>query len=181
LTPSSTAGVLLPRRVPLLATGIPLSFARLNAELQGFIFLMVSALIACFLALPISVVVALLSCIGGYYLIIAFIHGGSFSIVQPLGASALVTSVVDASTQGIESSTQATSLYTGIYVLILAVLLGSAWACLSGHKPRKRKRAPYNVLRFQLLTLRLNSLHDWLLMNNVVARNLAERAAVEST
>ena len=180
-TPSSTAGVLLPRRVPLLATGIPLSFARLNAELQGFIFLMVSALIACFLALPISVVVALLSCIGGYYLIIAFIHGGSFSIVQPLGASALVTSVVDASTQGIESSTQATSLYTGIYVLILAVLLGSAWACLSGHKPRKRKRAPYNVLRFQLLTLRLNSLHDWLLMNNVVARNLAERAAVEST
>lgn len=63
-------------------------------------------------------------------------------------------------------------------VLTLGVLLGAAaWMALSGHKPRARTKAPYSVGRFQLVTLRLNSLHDWLMMNGVVARMLAERAA----
>ena len=70
--------------------------------------------------------------------------------------------------------------WTATVLLIFAFLAAAAWTCLSGHKPRARARAPYSVGRFQLVTLRLNSLHDWLVMNGVVARNLAERAAAQS-
>ena len=62
----------------------------------------------------------------------------------------------------------------------MALLLAAAWTRLSGHKPRARTRAPYSVSRFQFNTLRLNTLHNWLMMNGVVARNLAERAAAET-
>ena len=52
---SSSANTLLPRSTPLLASGLPLSIGRLHAELQGILFLGVSLLVGCLLALPLSV------------------------------------------------------------------------------------------------------------------------------
>jgi len=69
----------------------------------------------------------------------------------------------------------------GVWFLVIGLLLGVLWMGLSCHKPRQRRKAAYSVDRFQLKALRLNSLHDWLLMNVNVARNLAERAAGHSS
>ena len=58
-----------------------------------------------------------------------------------------------------------------------ALVLGGAATHLSGFSPRVRQMSAFSVARFQLLTLRLNTLHDWLLMNHGVAKYLAERDA----
>jgi len=147
---SSSANVLLPRRIGLLASTITVSVGRFYAELQGLIFLGLSLLLTAVLTLPLSIVTALLILVA-IWLIVASLNSD--------------TSQAEA----------------GEWFLIIGLLLGALWMGLSCHKPRQRTKAPYSVDRFQLKTLRLNSLHDWLLMNANVARNLAERAAGYST
>ena len=71
-------------------------------------------------------------------------------------------------------------LQTAINMLLIALLLTAAWMGLSGHTPRVRTKTPFSLGRFMFFTLRLNSLHDWLLMNLVNARNIAERMAAAS-
>ena len=57
---SSSANVLLPRRIGLLASTITVSVGRFYAELQGLIFLGLSLLLTAVLTLPLSIVTALL-------------------------------------------------------------------------------------------------------------------------
>jgi len=144
---SSRGNLLLPRSVGLLsAWSLPLSVARVHAELLGTLFLLVSAFITLVLSLPLSAV--------GAMLVFVFL-------------TALATE-------------QTSAAPTVFLVTVCSFLLVFAlWMMLSGHAPRKRTRAAYSVSRFQFLTLRLNALHNWLLMNRAVARNLAERAAAD--
>jgi len=143
---SSSANLLLPRRITLLCSNVALSSARLYAELQGLAFLGLSLLLTTILVLPLSVVVVVLSTVAIWLLLASLGTGFEQSIA-------------------------------GVWVLIFAFIIGALWTGLSGHKPRERNKSLYSVVRFQLMTLRLNSLHDWLLMNASVARNLAEHAA----
>jgi hypothetical protein len=145
---SSSANLLLPRRCDLLAWAMPLSVGRLHAELQGAIFLCASAILSGLLSLPISVIVLGLLLVGIDHV-----------------AKILVGSTALADMQGLG------------YTAILLLLFCSAWVSLSGPRPRQRTKSVFSTLHFQLLTLRLHSLHDWLLMNGKLARSLAERAA----
>ena len=125
---------------------------------------------------PLSVVVSALIGIGAYHLIM-FTFAGSGDGSEGGAASAHPGAAALAMTDNDEAITQ---LWMALILLLLGFLLAAAWVCLSGHRPRSRVKAPYSIGRFQLLTLRLNSLHDWLIMNLPNARSLAERAAAES-
>ena len=147
---ASSANLLLPRRCTFLASSsLPLSIARLHAELLGLIFMGLSALIAGILTLPLSVV------IGGLLLVTT---------------GHLAGVLVDSGETGVTLSS------FGMTVLLL-IMFCALWASLSGHKPRERKKSLFSVIHFQLATIRLNSLHDWLIMNVSLARCMAERAA----
>ena len=103
---------------------------------------------------------------------------GAYKLVEALADMARVSLDTDVSGSSfLPKSDIGFKITDSLLFFAPALVLGGAATHLSGFSPRVRQMSAFSVARFQLLTLRLNTLHDWLLMNSVVARTLAERAA----
>ena len=67
-------------------------------------------------------------------------------------------------------------------IIYLSAIFAPVWVMylfLGGAEARKRKFFQYSVSRFLLMTRNAQSFHNWFIMSQAVARNLAERAAEE--
>ena len=171
---TSRSRLLSPRHCPLLMWRPVLAAQRSHAELLGLLHFAFCGIVTAVLSVPLSVVVALLSVLA----VVMVSHSSAASSSSSATAAAALGGAADAS----EHAASIASLTSEPVVLVLLVLLHviAAHALLGGQLPRERSRFAFSRLRFVWQTLRLASLHNWLVMNLRVARYLAEKDAAEA-
>jgi len=164
---ASREKLLLPRNCSLLVWRGVLACTRLHAELQALLCYSVAFALTVLLAIPLSLLIGLLL----LSLTFTLTPDGSSS-VGPLA----VERIENEANSEANAAVMAAAYRLGNVAMVLSVLLSAVGALvvLGGHKPRSHL---YSGHRFQLLTLNLNSVHSWLIMNASVARYLAEKDA----